>query len=208
LLQKYAFLRGFLQTLSTSSKMKIGYARVSTLEQNLDLQLQALKKAGCRRIFQEKISAGTRNRPEFQRMLDQIRAGDTIVVWKLDRLARSTRDLLETMETIQQAGGKFQSLSEPWADTTTHAGKMIMTIFAGIAEFERGLIRERTSAGREAARKRGVRFGRPRKLTPEQENLARRLVSEGKAVRELAVAFKVHAATIYRLAYSATGMAN
>jgi DNA invertase Pin-like site-specific DNA recombinase len=84
----------------------------------------------------------------------------------------------ETTETIQQAGGKFQSLSEPWADTTTHAGRMIMTIFAGIAEFERGLIRERTSAGREAARKRGVRFGRPRKLTPEQENLARRLVSE------------------------------
>ena len=179
--------------------MKIGYARVSTLEQNLDLQLQALKKAGCRRIFQEKISAGTRNRPEFQRMLDQIRAGDTIAVWKLDRLARSTRDLLETMETIQQIGAKFQSLSEPWADTTTHAGKMIMTIFAGIAEFERGLIRERTSAGREAARKRGVRFGRPRKLTPEQENLARRLVSEGKAVQELAAAFKVHAATIYRL---------
>jgi len=133
-------------------------------------------------------------------MLDQIRPGDTIVVWKLDRLARSTRDLLETMETIRQAGGKFQSLSEPWADTTTHAGKMIMTIFAGIAEFERGLIRERTSAGREAARKRGVRFGRPRKLTPEQENLARRLVSEGKAVRELAGAFKVHAATIYSLA--------
>jgi DNA invertase Pin-like site-specific DNA recombinase len=189
-------------TLSTSSKMKIGYARVSTLEQNLDLQLQALKKAGCRRTFREKISAGNRNRPEFQRMLDQIRAGDTIVVWKLDRLARSTRDLLETMETIQQAGGKFQSLSEPWADTTTHAGRMIMTIFSGIAEFERGLIRERTSAGREAARKRGVRFGRPRKLTPEQENLARRLVSEGKAVRELAVAFKVHAATIYRLASS------
>jgi site-specific recombinase XerD len=89
--------------------LKIGYARVSTLEQNLDLQLQALKKAGCRRTFQEKISAGTRNRPEFQRMLDQIRAGDTIVVRKLDRLARSTRDLLETMETIQQAGGKFQS---------------------------------------------------------------------------------------------------
>jgi len=175
------------------------YARVSTLEQNLDLQLQALKKAGCRRIFQEKISAGARNRPEFQRMLDQIRAGDTIAVWKLDRLARSTRDLLETMETIQQIGAKFQSLSEPWADTTTHAGKMIMTIFAGIAEFERGLIRERTSAGREAARKRGVRFGRPRKLTPEQENLARRLVSEGKAVQELAAAFKVHAATIYRL---------
>ena len=88
------------------------------------------------------------------------------------------------------------------SDTTTHAGKMIMTIFAGIAEFERGLIRERTSAGREAARKRGVRFGRPRKLTSEQENLARRLVSEGKAAREIASVFKVHAATIYRLAAS------
>jgi hypothetical protein len=85
---------------------------------------------------------GTDNRPEFPTELDQIRAGDTIVVWKLDRLVRSTRDLLETMETIQQAGGKFRSLSEPWADTTTHAGKMIITIFAGIAEFERGLIRE------------------------------------------------------------------
>jgi DNA invertase Pin-like site-specific DNA recombinase len=201
-LQKFvAKVHHFARICATldESNMKIGYARVSTLEQNLDLQLQALKKAGCRRIFQEKISAGTRNRPEFQRMLDQIRVGDTIAVWKLDRLARSTRDLLETMETIQQIGAKFQSLSEPWADTTTHAGKMIMTIFAGIAEFERGLIRERTSAGREAARKRGVRFGRPRKLTPEQENLARRLVSEGKAVRELAAAFKVHAATIYRL---------
>jgi DNA invertase Pin-like site-specific DNA recombinase len=132
-------------------------------------------------------------------MLDQIRDGDILVVWKLDRLARSTRDLLETMETIRGAGGKFQSLSEPWADTTTNAGKMIMTIFAGIAEFERGLIREPTSAGREAARKRGVRFGRPRKLTPEQENLARRLISEGKSVRETATVFKVHAATIYRL---------
>jgi Resolvase, N terminal domain len=137
-LQKFvAKVHHFARICATldESNMKIGYARVSTLEQNLDLQLQALKKAGCRRIFQEKISAGTRNRPEFQRMLDQIRVGDTIAVWKLDRLARSTRDLLETMETIQQIGAKFQSLSEPWADTTTHAGKMIMTIFAGIAEY-------------------------------------------------------------------------
>src|SRR6267378_4257341 len=98
-------------------------------------------------------------------MLDQIRDNDIIVVWKLDRLARSTRDLLETMEIIRQAGGKFQSLSEPWADTTTHAGKLIMTIFAGIAEFERDLIRERTGAGRDAARKRGARFGRPYTLS-------------------------------------------
>ena len=119
---------------------------------------------------------------------------------KLDRLARSTRNLLETMELIREAGGKFRSLSEPWADTTTHAGKMIMTIFAGIAEFERDLIGERTSAGREAAQKRGVRFGRPRKLTLDQSELARRLVLEGKAVSDIARTFNVHSATIYRLA--------
>ena len=96
-----------------------------------------------------------------------------IVVWKLDRLARSTRDLLNTMETISEAGGKFQSISEPWANTTTHAGKMIMTVFAGIAEFERDLIRERTGAGREAAKQRGVRFGRPRKLNTDQAKVQR-----------------------------------
>jgi DNA invertase Pin-like site-specific DNA recombinase len=125
-------------------------------------------------------------------MLDQIREGDVVVVWKLDRLARSTRDLLETMETIRETGTKFQSISEPWADTTSHAGKMIMTVFAGIAEFERDLIRERTGAGREAAKKRGVRFGRPRKLNSEQEQLVRRLLDEGKPVRELAKTFEVH----------------
>ena len=180
--------------------MKIGYARVSSLEQNLDLQLRALEKADCKKIFREKVSGASRERPQFQRMLDQIRAGDTIVVWKLDRLARSTRALLETMEAIRESGGKFKSLSEPWADTTSHAGKMIMTIFAGIAEFERDLIRERTGAGREAARKRGVRFGRPRKLSLDQEQLARRLVSEGKSVSDIARTFSVHVATIYRLA--------
>jgi DNA invertase Pin-like site-specific DNA recombinase len=170
--------------------MKIGYARVSTLEQNLDLQVRALEKAGCKKIFREKVSSVSRERPQFQSMLNEIRTGDTIVVWKLDRLARSTRDLLETMEAIREAAGKFQSLSEPWADTTTHAGKMIMTIFAGIAEFERALIRERTGAGREAARKRGVRFGRPRKLSLDQEQLARRLVLEGKSVSDIARTFQ------------------
>jgi DNA invertase Pin-like site-specific DNA recombinase len=180
--------------------MKIGYARVSTLDQNLDLQLKALKRAGCQKVFREKASGATRQRPEFQRMLDQTRSGDTIVVWKLDRLARSTRDLLNTMETLSETGAKFQSISEPWADTTTHAGKMIMTVFAGMAEFERDLIRERTGAGREAAKQRGVRFGRPRKLNPDQLQVASRLVAEGKAVRDVARTFNVHEATIYRLA--------
>ena len=161
--------------------MKIGYARVSTQDQKLDLQLKSLKKAGCQKIFREKVSGFNRQRPEFQRMLDQIRPGDIIVVWKLDRLARSTRDLLNTMDTINEAGGKFQSISEPWANTTTHAGKMIMTVFAGIAEFERDLIRERTGAGREAAKQRGVRFGRPRKLNTDQAQVAAQLLAEGKA---------------------------
>jgi DNA invertase Pin-like site-specific DNA recombinase len=180
--------------------VKIGYARVSTQEQNLDLQMHALKKAGCRKIFREKVSGASRQRPEFQRMLEQLRAGDTIIVWRLDRLARSTRDLLETVAAIGEGGTHFQSLSEPWADTTTHAGKLIMTVFAGIAEFERDLIRERTKAGRNAARERGVSFGRPRKLNPEQAKLAQRLISEGQPVRQIAQTFNVHAATIYRLA--------
>jgi DNA invertase Pin-like site-specific DNA recombinase len=180
--------------------LKTGYARVSTLDQNLEVQLRTLKKAGCQKIFREKASGATRQRPEFQRMLDQIRPGDIIVVWKLDRLARSTRDLLNTMETISEAGAKFESLSEPWANTTTHVGKMIMTVFAGIAEFERDLIRERTGAGREAARKRGVQFGRPRKLNPDQRKLAGQLLAEGKAVKDIARTFEVHEATIYRLA--------
>jgi DNA invertase Pin-like site-specific DNA recombinase len=121
------------------------------------------------------------------------------IVCKLDRLARSTRELLETMETICEAGARFQPLSAPWANTITHAGKLIMTVFEGIAEFERDLIRERTSAGREAARRRGIHFGRPRKLNPEQAKLARRLVDEGKSVTEVVDTFNVHTATIYRL---------
>ena len=133
-------------------------------------------------------------------MLDQIRSGDIVVVWKLDRLARSTRDLLNTMETLVDAGAKFQSLSEPWANTTTHAGKMIMTVFAGIAEFERELIRERTGMGRQAARQRGVRFGRPTKLNPDQMALASALIEQGKGAREIARTFNVHVSTIYRLA--------
>jgi DNA invertase Pin-like site-specific DNA recombinase len=132
-------------------------------------------------------------------MLDQLREGDVVTVWKLDRLARSTRNLLEIIETIGATGARFQSLSEPWADTTTHAGKMMMTIFAGIAEFERDLIRERTGAGRANAQKRGVRFGRPRKMNAEQRELAKRLIKEGRSVSEVARTFSVHPATLYRL---------
>lgn len=179
--------------------MKIGYARVSTTDQNLDLQLTELKEAGCSRIFQEKISGAKKDLPELHRLLDQLRAGDVVVVWKLDRLARSTNHLLELVEYIRMAEASFCSLSEPWADTTSHAGKMIMTVFAGIAEFERDLIRERTSAGRIAAKQRGIRFGRPKKMNEEQKLLAMRLLEENKSVSEIAKTFNVHKATIYRL---------
>jgi len=179
--------------------MKLGYARVSTAEQHLAMQLDLLRQANCGRFFQEKHSGAVRDREVLGRLLEQLRAGDTVVVWRLDRLARSTRDLLEIVEQIHQAEAAFQSLTEPWADTTSTVGKFIMTVFAGLAEFERDLIRERTRAGRDAARRRGVRFGRPPKLQRDQRVLARRLLNEGQAVQQVAQIFGVHVATIYRL---------
>ena len=179
--------------------MKIGYARVSTTEQNLDIQLKELKNAGCEKIYREKLSGTHLNRPELNRMLDQLRPRDQIIVWKLDRLARSTRGLLEICDRITQAKAAFRSLSETWADTTTPGGKMILTVFAGIAEFERDLIIERTSSGRKAAKERGVKFGRPGKLQPKQIEAIKSLLTQGKSVKEAAEAFKVHPATVYRI---------
>lgn len=179
--------------------MKIGYARVSTNEQHLDLQFQQLKEAGCKTIFQEKVSGARADRPELTKLLEHIREGDTLVVYKLDRLARSTHHLLEIVQTLQAKGADFCSIGEPWADTTSPAGKMIMTVFAGIAEFERDLIRERTSAGRTRALQRGVQFGRPSKLTSGQKQMIEKLIADGKSVAEVAKAFNVHRSTIYRL---------
>jgi DNA invertase Pin-like site-specific DNA recombinase len=178
--------------------MLLGYARVSTEDQNLESQLTALHEAGCRKIFQEKLSGAQRQRPELAKMLEQLRDGDTVVVWKLDRLARSTRDLLDIADIIAKGEAGLKSLTEPWADTTSPAGRMVLTVFAGIAEFERALIKERTGAGRAAAMKRGVRFGRPPKLTAGQAALASRLLDEGTPAREVADYFEVHKATIYR----------
>ncbi|MFL5447445.1 MAG: recombinase family protein [Gemmatimonadales bacterium] len=179
--------------------MLVGYARVSTDDQNLTLQRTALKQAGCKRIYEEKVSGAKRDRPALTRMLDQLRDGVVVVVARLDRLARSTRDLLEIAEILKEGGIGLRSLGEPWADTTSPAGKMVLTVFAGMAEFERALIHQRTSSGRVAARMRGVRFGRPPKLTPEQIALGRRLVDEGTSVRDVAkVILKCHPATLYR----------
>lgn len=178
--------------------MLIGYARVSTDDQNLAIQRETLGAAGCQRLYEEKISGAQRNRPELNRMFDHLRPGDVVVVSRLDRLARSTRDLLDIAEQLKTAEAGLRSLHEPWADTTSPAGRMVLTVFAGIAEFERALINERTGAGRKAAKLRGVRFGRPPKLTGDQIALARRLIGEGAAAREVARILNVHAATLYR----------
>lgn len=148
--------------------MLIGYARVSTEDQDLALQRAALKEAGCKKIFEEKISGAKRGRAELDRLFEQLREGDVVVVARLDRLARSTRDLLGLAEEIADRGAGLRSLGEPWADTTSAAGKMILTVFAGIAEFERSLILQRTGAGRVAAQARGVKFGRPVKISDDQ----------------------------------------
>lgn len=178
--------------------LAIGYARVSTGSQNLDQQRADLKAAGCMRLFEEKASGAKRDRPELGRMLDHLRAGDVVTVTRLDRLARSTRDLLEIADKLRTLGAGLRSLAEPWADTTTPAGRMVLTVFAGIADFERSLILTRTTAGRKAAQARGVKFGRPSSLSSEQIQQVQALLSQGRPMSEIAAQMNVHATTLYR----------
>ncbi|MFP3558165.1 recombinase family protein [Paraburkholderia sp. SIMBA_049] len=178
----------------------IGYARVSTRDQDLTNQEAQLRAAGCGRIFAEKITGTRRARPQLDRLLDHLRAGDVVVVTRLDRLARSIRDLLDIVERIQTANAGLRSLAEPWADTTTPAGRMVLTVFAGIAEFERSLIVERTSNGRAAAKARGTKFGRKPTLTQAQLDHIYRLVDEGNtSMQEIAALFGIHRSTLFRL---------
>lgn len=146
--------------------MKIGYARVSTKEQNLSLQIDALKKEGCYMVFQEKVSGSKADRPELRKMIDQLREGDIIIIWKLDRLGRSFRDLVNLIREIQDRGAGLKSLNDS-IDTTTAHGKLIFHIFASLAEFERDIISERTKAGLASARARGRVGGRPKGLSKE-----------------------------------------
>ncbi|EAM9105117.1 recombinase family protein [Salmonella enterica subsp. enterica serovar Worthington] len=177
----------------------LGYARVSTDDQELANQRAELTAAGCSRLFAEKITGTRRDRPELARLLDHLRPGDVVTVTRLDRLARSTRDLLDIAEQIQAAGAGLRSLAEPWADTTSPAGRMVLTVFAGIAEFERSLIIDRTRSGRQAAKAKGVKFGPPPTLTPEQIAHARALVDqEDRTVKEAAALLGVHRSTLYR----------
>ena len=180
--------------------MNFGYARISTDRgQDTAAQLDALRGAGCERMFEETASGGRWDRPELHRMLDQLRDGDVVIVWKLDRLSRSLKDLLSIMEKIDAAGAGFRSLTEA-IDTTTPAGRMMMQMVGVFAEFEREMIRERTRAGLERARKKGRHPGRKPKLSDDQRREIRDLVRSGKRTEaEAARLFNVHRSTISRV---------
>lgn len=177
----------------------IGYARVSTAGQTLDAQREQLAGAGCSTIFEETISGAKSKRPELHRALDQLVSGDVLLVTRLDRLARSTRDLLDIVHTIETKGAQLKSLSDAWADTTTPTGKLILTVLGGLAEFERSLIVERTSEGRARARAAGKRLGRPHKLTPYQRAQAVKMRADGQDNAEIARILGVSRSTISRI---------
>lgn len=181
--------------------MKIGYARVSTVEQNLDLQLRALKEDGCSAVFTDKASGVLNGRKGLARAMRRCRAGDVLVVWKLDRLGRSLIDLVALVEELRLRGVGLRVLTGQGAmiDTTRMEGRMIFGIFAVLAEFERELIRERTKAGMEAAKARGVHVGRPAKLSKEQIAQAQRwLAQDRKTPRQIADRYNVHTTTLRR----------
>jgi len=179
--------------------MLIGYARVSTQDQDAAAQLAALKTFGCELVFQEKASGGRWDRPELHRLLGQLRKGDVLVVWKLDRLSRSLKDVLVLMEKVDQAGAGFRSLTEA-IDTTSPGGRMLMQIVGTFAEFERAMLRERTRSGLDAARKQGRVGGRRPKLKTHQQQEIMQLVNSGqKTAADAARLFNVHPATVSRL---------
>ncbi|MCW5725727.1 MAG: recombinase family protein [Maricaulaceae bacterium] len=178
--------------------MLIGYARVSTHDQNPALQLDALKQAGCGRTFIDKASGAHRERPALMSAIDYLRPGDTLVVWKLDRLARSMKQLIETIEVLERRGVGFRSLTEA-IDTTTAGGRLVFHIFGALAEFERAMILERTRAGLDAARARGRGGGRPPKLTDEDVAAARTMLADSDiSIEYVAKRFNISPATLYR----------
>ena len=179
--------------------MRVGYARISTTDQSPELQLEALRQVGCERVYTERASGARDDRPELARVLgDVLRAGDTLVVWKLDRLARSLKTLISTAEALERQGMGLMSLTES-IDTTTPGGMLIFHVFGAIAQFERALIRERTTAGLIEARRRGRKGGRPPAFTADDVLAARALMADGKLpVRAVAKRMGVSVATLYR----------
>jgi len=176
-----------------------GYARVSTNGQTLASQDAQLHAAGAAKVYFEKASGTKTDRPELAKILKRLDAGDVLMVTRLDRLARSTRDLLNILDVIGKAGAGFKSLADPWADTTTPHGRLMVTVLGGLAEFERSLILARTSDGRKRAMAKGVKFGRPPSLTPHQRKEATQRLAEGTLQADLARSYGVSQSTISRL---------
>src|SRR5271166_6042586 len=177
--------------------MKYGYARVSKEEQNPAMQMAALKKAGCEKIFKDELSGATTKRPALLRCLKKLEPGDTLIVWKLDRLGRSLRDLITMLDDLKQRGVKFRSLTEA-IDTDTPTGRAMWQMIGVLAELERSLISERTRAGVKAAQSRGVKFGPKPKLTAQQIGHARTLINQGETPQSVAAILRVSRATLYR----------
>jgi len=177
-----------------------GYAGVSTDGQSVDAQVRQLRAAGAGKVFREVASGATTDRPQLLRLLDQLETGDVLMVTGLDRLARSTRELLNTLAAITAKNAGFKSLGDAWADTTTSHGRLMLTVLGGLAEFERDLIRTRTGEGRDRAKARGVKLRRKPKLTDHQKREAiRRRDHQGEPVREIARSYNVSHSTISRL---------
>jgi DNA invertase Pin-like site-specific DNA recombinase len=179
--------------------MKYGYARVSTDGQSVDAQVRQLTKAGCKKVFREVASGAKTDRAQLRRLLDVLDAGDVLTVTRLDRLARSTRDLLNTLAAITAKNAGFKSLGDTWADTTTSHGRLMLTVLGGLAEFERDLIRARTGEGRARAVARGQKMGRPFKLTDHQKGEAIKRRQQGDTLADIARSYNVSPATISRL---------
>ncbi|MCK0149534.1 recombinase family protein [Marivita sp. S6314] len=177
----------------------IGYARISTSGQTLDAQLEQLGAAGCDPVFKETMSGVRSDRPELRKALATLSEGDVLVITRLDRLARSTRDLLDIVHEIETKGAKLKALTDSWADTTTPTGKLILTVLGGLAEFERSLIAERTAEGRERARRAGRRLGRPPKLSQYQREAVLKMRREGQDNAEIARVLGVSRPTISRI---------
>ena len=190
------------QTNATSAAL-LGYARVSKAEdQDTAPQIEALHAAGCQRVYEERVSGGRWDRPELHRLLDRLAPGDVLTVWKLDRLSRSLKDLLLILDKVEKAGAGFRSLTEN-IDSTTASGRMMMQMLGAFAEFERAMVRERTQAGLRSARAQGRRGGRQPKLSPEQQAEVLTMLTAGRSAADVARLFRVHRATISRIASTA-----
>src|SRR5947209_6691724 len=179
---------------------RLGYARVSTYGQTLDVQLEQLRAAGCTKIYREKVTGVRADRRELLKLLKSLEPGDVVTVTRIDRLARSTFDLFAIVKRIVDTKAQFRSLAEPWADSSSSTGRLMLAVLGGLADVERDLIRTRTAEGRSRAKAQGKHMGRPPSLTPAQQKEAIRRRAQGATLDELARSYNVSRATISRLA--------